>query len=195
MSDPAVPELPTPSLAATKANWRTWARARRATLNDGPARWQAIYTELLAFLESQQLGGGVLAYHALPGEPDVSALASAWTLYTTRAVWTPHPHLTLHDWRSASERSRFGAMQPPSGTPQISRDEISAVLLPGLAFDAAGTRLGYGGGFYDRLLEGWEVLTIGVTPAALVVERLPREPHDLRVEYLATEGGVARCQP
>jgi 5-formyltetrahydrofolate cyclo-ligase len=132
----------------------------------------------------------VLAYHALPGEPDLSALSAHLTLYTTRAVFRPEPHLTLHAWHSASELSRFGALQPPRGTPEIPRAQIGAVLLPGLAFDEHGWRLGYGGGFYDRLLEGWDVPTIGVTTQALLVAQLPHEVHDLPVRAVVTEAGV-----
>jgi 5-formyltetrahydrofolate cyclo-ligase len=138
----------------------------------------------------------VLAYHALPGEPDLSALSAHLTLYTTRAVFRPEPRLTLHAWHSASEGnsaseiSRFGARQPPRGTPEVPREQIGAVLLPGLAFDEHGWRLGYGGGFYDRLLAGWDVPTIGVTTQALLMARLPHEAHDLPVKVIATEAGV-----
>ncbi len=133
---------------------------------------------------------GVLAYHALPGEPDLSALASRFQMYTTRAVFRPAPRLSLHAWHSASELSRFGALQPPRGTPEVTRAKIGAVLLPGLAFDRSGWRLGYGGGFYDRLLEDWPVLTVGVIPAEMLITELPHEVHDLPVGYVATELGV-----
>ena len=132
----------------------------------------------------------MLAYHALPGEPDLSALATEFELYTTRAVFRPRPRLSLHTWHSASEHSRFGALQPPRGTPEVARDQIGAVLLPGLAFDRSGWRLGYGGGFYDRLLEDWPVLTVGVIPAEMLIPELPHETHDLPVQYVVTEQGV-----
>lgn len=154
----------------------------------------SLCTSLLRFLQDRQIEG-VLAYHALPGEVDLLALAPHLRLYTTRAVFRPEPHLTLHDWHAASEVSRFGARQPPRGTPQVDRREIGAVLLPGLAFDRQGWRLGYGGGFYDRLLAGWEVLTIGVISHELWLPTLPHERHDLPVQYVATEQGVTRTGP
>ena len=176
-----------------KAHWRSWARERRAELLTAgvlPPVSTLICEALLAFLDEQGLTRGVLAYHALPGEPDISHLAETVPLYTTRAVFRPEPRLTLHAWKSATERSRFGAMQPPRGSPQVPKEAVSAVLLPGLAFDAAGRRLGYGGGFYDRLLHGWDIPTIGVTPAALLLPRLPAEPHDVPVQFVVTELGV-----
>ena len=67
---------------------------------------------------------------------------------------------------------------------------MDAILLPGLAFDRAGVRLGYGGGFYDRLLPDFRGVTVGVIQAGLLVPALPREPHDLPVRWLVTERGA-----
>lgn len=136
----------------------------------------------------------VLAYRALPGEVDVGDLADAFELLTTRARWRPAPHLTLHPWATATERSRFGALQPPADAPRVDRARVDAVLLPALAFDEVGFRLGYGGGFYDRLLAGWAVPTVGVTPEALVLPDVPRAAHDVPVAFLATERGVRRVK-
>ena len=190
---PSRAELSLPEPGASKAVWREWARRRRAQIpaETHSASTAAICTALLDFLNARQIRS-VLAYHALPGESDLSALAAhtPLRLYTTRAVFRPEPRLTLHTWESASEVSRFGARQPPRGTPEVSREQIGAVLLPGLAFDQGGWRLGYGGGFYDRLLQDWPVLTIGVTTRALWLPQLPHEAHDLPVDFVATELGV-----
>ena len=178
-----------PGLRDDKATWRAWARDRRGNLPLPDSA--AICAALTEFLRSRNVTG-VLAYHALPGEPDLSALAADFRLYTTRAVFRPGPRLSLHPWHTASELSSFGARQPPRGTPEVSREDIGAVLLPGLVFDRSGWRLGYGGGFYDRLLEGWPVLTVGVIPAAMLIAELPHETHDLPVQHVATELGVER---
>lgn len=167
--------------------WRAWAQERRAGLPDVSAQ---IYAQLAALLQDRGLSR-VLAYHALPGEPDLSALAPQLELYTTRAVFRPEPRLTLHPWHTATEQSRFGVRQPPRDAPQVAPERIQAVLLPGLAFDQRGYRLGYGGGFYDRLLPGWDVLTVGVIPSALLVPQLPSEPHDQPVQLIVTERGVS----
>ncbi len=147
----------------------------------------------MLFLQAQG-AAVVLAYRALPGEVNVSLLSDHFTLLTPRAHFLPTPHLTLHAWESATELSRFGALEPPLGTPEISRELVDAALLPGLAFDASGVRLGYGGGFYDRLLADWAVSTVGVAAQALMVPALPRELHDLPVGWLASEVGVRRTQ-
>ncbi|WP_102126434.1 5-formyltetrahydrofolate cyclo-ligase [Deinococcus planocerae] len=180
--------LTRPAPEAPKAEWRIWARGVRAGLPDHSAQ---ITAHLAAFLHSRKVRC-VLAYRALPGEPDVDALAREFELLTTRARFRPGPHLTLHPWETATEPSRFGALQPPAGAPRVPLTAVEAVLLPGLAFDRSGVRLGYGGGFYDRLLPGFAGLTVGVIPEALIVPDLPAEGHDLRVGFLVTELGVGR---
>ena len=73
--------------------------------------------------------------------------------------------------------------------------EISTVIVPGLAFDRAGGRLGYGQGFYDRYVQRYDrsglqrPIMIGVGFNIQVVDELPMEPHDLRVTYVVTESG------
>ncbi|MCP2014767.1 5-formyltetrahydrofolate cyclo-ligase [Deinococcus sp. HSC-46F16] len=176
---------------APKPTWRAWAREVRARQPDRSAE---VCASLAAFLQARG-ARRVLAYHALPGEPDVGILAAEFELLTTRARFRPTPHLTLHPWDAAMEVSRFGVRQPPADAPRVALETVDAVLLPGLAFDRFGVRLGYGGGFYDRLLPAFSGLTVGVVWEALVVDALPTEPHDLRVGFLATEGGVRPLHP
>ncbi|MBB6017287.1 5-formyltetrahydrofolate cyclo-ligase [Deinococcus radiopugnans] len=171
-----------------KGQWRAWAWRHREQLPDPSA---AITAHLGQFL--REAGARrVLAYRALPGEPDVSALAHDFELLAPRARFRPTPRLTLHPWATATEASRFGVLQPPADAPEVSLDTIDAVLLPGLAFDGRGIRLGYGGGFYDRLLPAFHGLTVGVIAGALIVPELPAEDHDCPVAWLATEDGVLR---
>ncbi|MEF2279319.1 5-formyltetrahydrofolate cyclo-ligase [Deinococcus sp. YIM 134068] len=180
MTAPPPPDAP-------KAEWRRWARGVRATLNPHPS--SLITPHLLPFLHAHG-ARRVLAYRALPGEPDVGGLAHEFELLTTRARFRPQPHLTLHPWETATEMSRFGALQPPADAARVPLASVDAVLLPALAFDSSGVRLGYGGGFYDRLLADFTGLTVGVIPQALVVPALPAEEHDRRVGFLTTEAGV-----
>ena len=94
-----------------------------------------------------------------------------------------------------------GRWQLPNATPDawgtpIPRDSspvpaasLSAVLVPGLAFDRYGGRLGRGAGVYDRFLAGLPATTlrIGLVPSAFLVDRLPTEPHDVPMHAVATE--------
>lgn len=86
----------------------------------------------------------------------------------------------------------FGALIPEEG-PWI---DPQVVIVPLLAFDARGYRLGYGGGFYDRTLEGLRArrptLAVGFAFAAQEVDEVPIEPTDQRLDFLVTERGVVR---
>jgi 5-formyltetrahydrofolate cyclo-ligase len=78
--------------------------------------------------------------------------------------------------------SRFGIPEPTG--PALPVDDIGFVLVPGLAFTAAGYRLGYGGGFYDRFLPKLSCPYAGVCFAEQLVDELPVEPHDIPVQQV-----------
>ena len=94
-------------------------------------------------------------------------------------VWTPEAALLPNV---------FGNSAPPPDAPVVRPD---ALLVPLLAFDAQGWRLGYGGGYYDRTLSelraGGPTLAIGFGYAAQEVEALPREPFDEPLDWIVTE--------
>lgn len=175
-----------PPATSSKQEWREWAFSTRRAL---PDRSEEVTRHLRLLLHDRGVRR-VLAYRALPGEPDISGLQNEFELFTTRTRYKPDRHLTIHPWDTATEQTRFGYLQPPAHTPAEALLSMDAVLLPGLAFDAQGVRLGYGGGFYDRLLPEYAGLTVGVVWSALVRPELPSEPHDCKVMWLATEQGI-----
>ena len=83
----------------------------------------------------------------------------------------------------------FGLREPPPSCPAVDPLEIGAVLVPALAYDRRGYRLGYGGGYYDRFLPllGPSVVSVGLAYEALLVDRLPIESHDRPVQWVLTE--------
>ena len=99
----------------------------------------------------------------------------------------------MHRLREADlERTSFGPRQPRAGTAPVDPATIELALVPGLCFDEAGTRLGYGRGYFDRFLDRLRpgVPRVGIAYDALVVARLPCEAHDRGMTHLATESGV-----
>jgi 5-formyltetrahydrofolate cyclo-ligase len=183
-----------PGPYADKDEWRNWARSTRAKLPDASER---VCLHLERFLTDLQLEVGrnltVLAYRALPDEVRLGSLVAnlpelSWL--TTRVL--PGGHLSLHRYALASVRNRFGILEPPEDAPSEPFASLDVVLAPGLAFDTRGSRLGFGRGYYDRLhaLLGPDVLRVGVTREALVLDRLPVDPWDVPMTHLATGRGV-----
>ncbi|MFN4132593.1 MAG: 5-formyltetrahydrofolate cyclo-ligase [Caldimicrobium sp.] len=99
--------------------------------------------------------------------------------------------LTFHLVSSLEElRSGFmGILEPPFENSQALPEELDVILVPGLAFDREKIRLGYGGGYYDRFLKETKALKIGVAFSFQIVDYLPREPHDIKMDLILTEKG------
>ena len=91
----------------------------------------------------------------------------------------------------------LGIPEPHADCPEVDRDAIDWVLVPGVAFDAAGQRLGYGGGFYDRLLPGLRSAIPRVAGAfeMQLVDAIPLAPHDCAVDAIVTETRVIDARP
>lgn len=92
-------------------------------------------------------------------------------------------------WRGVREPRQALRTPVPPGA-------VDLVLVPGLAFDRSGTRLGYGGGHFDRFLARVpaETPVIGAAFAVQVLDHLPREDHDVSVHAVVTESGVLRTR-
>ena len=80
----------------------------------------------------------------------------------------------------------FGIREPISGCPEVPLEKFDLVLVPGLAFDWNGNRLGHGKGFYDRLLKQVPGLKCGVGHDFQLLGKIPTEPHDVRVNFIVT---------
>lgn len=81
---------------------------------------------------------------------------------------------------------QFRIPEPPPTAPCVALNELDLVLVPGVAFDRAGRRLGRGRGFYDRLLAEISGIKCGVAFDWQILPELPAEPHDITMDYLLT---------
>jgi 5-formyltetrahydrofolate cyclo-ligase len=84
-------------------------------------------------------------------------------------------------------RGRFGIMEP---MPSKRASEIDLLVVPGIAFDKKGYRLGYGKGYYDRLLLGKRTFSIGLAYSFQLLETLPHDSYDNRLNAIASEDGI-----
>lgn len=176
----------------TKEFWRAWAKERR-TGTDWDSTSHAIRASLLGW-EPLATARTVLIYLPMQGEVNIqplieSELGCRWL--TTR---TPRSGrmLTIHELGGPLEVHPYGYLQPHESAPEVHPFDVDVFLVPGLVFDLWGNRLGWGAGYYDRLLAmaapGARI--VGIVPTDLVVDLLPTDTHDVPMTHLATEEGV-----
>lgn len=180
---------------AAKAALRAEVRARRAALS--PERRAAasagIATATMALLT--RLRPRVLAgYSAMAGEVDPAATlewASGSGITCALPVVKDATTMVFRRYRhgDALERGAFGTLSPLADAPEVTPDIL---LVPLVAFDRTGARLGQGGGFYDRGMamlhaSGYTTVRIGLAFATQEVESVPHAPHDIRMDWIVTE--------
>ena len=139
-----------------------------------------------------QSARAICAYAALPGECDV---LDPWPL--GKQVALPRVsggELSAH-WVGGPDDlvcGSFGIWEPAPSTFPTS-GEFDVILVPGLAFDVRGGRLGRGKGHYDRFLAATKGLRVGVCFDDQIVESVPCESHDIAMDFLVTAGGWTPC--
>jgi len=91
----------------------------------------------------------------------------------------------------------MGILEPPLQDNQMSINinDVNLVIIPGAGFDVLGNRIGYGGGYYDRLLFGLQKHIPVIAPAyeEQLVDYVPSEPHDIKVQMIVTDRQLIRC--
>ena len=145
-----------------------------------------ICSKVLA-LASWQEAGTLLLYYPLPDEVDVRLLIKD-AFESGKKVLLPvvkgdELELHLYEGEASLKEGAFGIMEPtgPLFAP-IHYDEIELAIIPGMAFDSAGHRLGRGKGYYDRLLPNLrDAKLIGVCFPFQFLEEVPAEAHDISV--------------
>jgi 5-formyltetrahydrofolate cyclo-ligase len=130
--------------------------------------------------------------------PLLQALAGRGLPLALPAIRAAGEPLDFRAWRpgDALRPARFGTREPLPEAPLV---QPGLLLVPLLAFDAAGYRLGYGGGFYDRSLallrRTGDILAVGLAYAAQQVAAVPREATDQALDLVVTEAGVVTPAP
>ncbi|MDR3465618.1 MAG: 5-formyltetrahydrofolate cyclo-ligase [Xanthobacteraceae bacterium] len=177
----------------TKSELRTAALTRRDALT--PAE-RAAAAEAVAVrgLPIAPAGGRVVAgYSPIRGELDPFPLMRALQAQGARlalpAIVGRDQPLVFRDWSFGRPLvpGRFGILEPAPDMPAVEPD---IVLVPMAAFDRAGHRVGYGAGFYDRTLgrsAAGRPVTVGLAFATQEVDRVGALPHDVGLDYIATE--------
>ena len=184
------------AIEEAKAALRIRARAARASL-DHEERAEAAKAAARHFFDgiALQASDVVAAYWRIRDELDcqpilVKLMDSNQTVVLP-VVLGPEQPLDLRVWEQGASlyESGFGTLAPSELAPKAEPD---IVIMPLLGFDGRGTRLGYGGGYYDRTLAAMtkKPRLIGLAFAAQELDRIPRETHDVPLDAIVTEAGV-----
>jgi 5-formyltetrahydrofolate cyclo-ligase len=158
--------------ALDKAGLRRTMRGLRRSIVDRERRSEAIWAhvrEIPAVVTAER----VMLFESVPGEPECA----------------PFEEWCRREGKEVAMATTGGAVDPP--WPDV-------VVVPGLAFTADGDRLGQGGGWYDRFLMSIraDCTTIGVGFVEQIVDALPTEPHDVRLDHVVTDRGPSSpCAP
>lgn len=187
--------------AADKAALRQAILARRDALSSiQRAQLSAAATGHLLALPAVKVARAILAYLSFGSEYDTlgfveTLLAQGKRLILPR-VDRGNRRLDLFqvsDPQAQTAAGTWGIREPiPERSVPASRDQASLVLVPGVAFTPQGARLGYGGGFYDRLLADWpgRPPVIAAAFAVQIVASLPMGPADVPIDAVVTEDGL-----
>jgi 5-formyltetrahydrofolate cyclo-ligase len=164
-------------------------------LSDWQAKNEAI-CQHLAQSEFYQNAQVILAYMSTRQEPDLSAL---WTNSAPKQWGLSRCVGKELVWHSCSPSNpeqfqvgAYGILEPSASLPVLKPEEVDLILVPAVACDRKGFRLGYGGGFYDRLLSQPQWIgkpTIGIVFEFAYLEQLPSDSWDYPMESVCTEAG------
>ncbi len=135
----------------------------------------------------------VLLFFPLPSEPDISPLLVD-ALATGKLLALPRFNATTSLYEAVQVRDLAREIvigpsvvrEPAADCSLVPMKRLDLALVPGLAFDAQGHRLGRGKGHYDRLLAGFTRMKIGVAFDFQIVTEVPREPHDVALDAVVT---------
>ena len=185
--------------AATKKAARAAAIAVRSAAHadaPGAARLAAGYAlEVIAALRGATVVAGYLPVRReIDPMTAMLALSGLGFRVAVPVIGARERPLGFREWTpgSATERGAFGVPVPVGGDLL----EPDVLIVPMLAFDRRGHRLGYGGGFYDRtiadLRERRTVTALGLAYAAQELPEVPDSAHDMRLDAIVTEQGIIR---
>ena len=168
---------------------------RNAIKPEDRKRWNKAICEAILAHKNFQAAQAILGYYPIGSEPDIRpALEQA--LMLDKALYLPcckpkTREMVFRQVRSldALVPGAHGILEPPQGNAPFGHCSIERnclCLVPGLAFDAHGFRLGYGGGYYDRFLANFQGNTLGVC-YEILRQAVPTQAHDLPVDRVISE--------
>jgi len=195
------------AMALAKSSLRRVLLSRRAGLTAQEILVAAVAVEgRLLSLPEVAAAPAVALYVGFAGELDLGLVfkelkgqGKGTVLPRFNAAAGGYELVPVDDLSADTVVGHYGIREPAAGRPALgTEDRQSARLLwlvPGVAFDAAGNRLGRGRGYYDRLLAGCRGCRIGIAYDWQLVESVPADAHDVRMDVVVTDRRLVRCPP
>ena len=182
-----------------KAEARSYFLSKRSALSkEEIARSSAALCKEIACLPEFKSADTLLLFYPTRNEPELISLAEyatslgkcvAFPISVTEGYTLCFKTVTSLDQLKVGT---YGIREPSHNAPDPMFTEHSLCLLPALAFDRRGYRLGYGKGYYDRFLQNFVGISVGVAMNGFLCDALPNDPHDVRANMIVTETGVIR---
>ena len=186
----------TPSEEKAAVRARLLAARTALTEADRTKRDEAL-CDILAASPLLSHASCVLLYAAVRGEIDLSRVAEELSKAGIPLAYPITERGGVMHFRISTPSElvpgRYGIPEPPASAPPAPLDGHAVCLVPAVGFDRDGYRVGYGGGYYDRFLAGFSGISIGIADKPLDFP-LPREEHDLSVDYLLTLDGIQKLR-
>ncbi len=134
----------------------------------------------------------IALYKAISGEVDLEALFSiCWKQNKRTCIPVFNEQMRIYEMTEVTESTRFRTghygIREPLELNLLNLSEIDLIAVPGVGFDAKGNRLGRGGGYYDRILKGFEKTAVGISLDFQMYAEIPVEKFDQRVQTIVTE--------
>ncbi len=178
----------------TKEDIRLRIRAHKSLLDDNERRSAAkTVFDLLEQTAAFMMSDSILLYHSLPDELSTLDFIEKW--HSRKRFFLPRVNgLNLEILPYDKSRLHLGAfnIEEPEGDNTTDITHIDMVVVPAVAYDRKGNRIGRGKGYYDRLLNNTRAIKIGVAYDFQLVDEIDAEPHDVAVDYVITQRGIIR---
>ncbi len=164
-----------------KISLRSWAKAQ-------PIEYTSFNPKYLNKFISEFLNAGDVwaGYQPIQNEPSIN-----WTELSALGIDLCFPKINGQDlqfFRSTTFTTGVHGLSEPESNEEVSKDSIKGLFIPGLAFDSRGQRLGRGKAFYDRYLNDFKGLKVGLTFSQFFIHgSIPNDSWDVAMDFVVTE--------
>lgn len=140
----------------------------------------------------------ILAYYPFKNEVDIGPLIKKYI--RTKKILLPRikdHSICVYEIKKLKDlhEGTYNIMEPHQNCLQHDTKNISIILVPALAFDLSGNRLGYGKGYYDFLLKNTTSIKIGLGYDFQILKKIPVQPHDQKMDMIVTEKQILNFNP